>query len=327
MSSGFNPNAAYQQIGTDTGQVIYLQGGVYFDINGNVVSPLVNVPPGPAGPSYPVATFATLPGASQASGQTYLVSDIGVGGSLWRSNGIRWSPVGGSCILFKCAIPIISCSTGNIGNNGALTAITALPTTYSGGAWVNLPAGAIAAGVPAAQTAYWGIFTTGQAATIYNNIQPASGFPTPPTAGQLVPFVTTGPGAFTGITAATVLLTIPLPAGAMGANGQLRITSSANYTNSAGTKTYGVKLSTLSAPAIAPTTTTNVIKTDIFTNVNSQAINKAAGTSQPGAAQASTYGAIDTSVVQNITLNVTCNTATDNFVLDNALGELLSDGT
>jgi len=40
MPGGFNPNAVYQQIGTDTGQIIYLQGGVFFDINGNVVSVL-----------------------------------------------------------------------------------------------------------------------------------------------------------------------------------------------------------------------------------------------------------------------------------------------
>ena len=45
MPGGFNPNAAYQQIGTDTGQIIYLQGGTYFDINGNVINPLVTVPP------------------------------------------------------------------------------------------------------------------------------------------------------------------------------------------------------------------------------------------------------------------------------------------
>lgn len=323
MPSGFNPNAAYQQIGTDTGQVVYLQGGVYFDINGNVVSPLVNVPPGPAGPSYPVATFSTLPGASQASGQTYLVSDIGVGGSLWRSNGIRWSPVGGAAILFKCAIPIITCSTGNIGNNGALTAITALATTYSGGAWVNLPAGAIAAGVPATQTAYWGIFTTGQAATIYNNIQPATGFPTPPTAGQLVPFVTAGPGAFTGITAATALLTFALPAGAMGPNGQLRIFASQTFTNSAGTKSWSVKLGASTIVSAGPTTTASINYTLTTANRNSQGL-QSSGASNFGG---NIYTAIDTSLAQNITFNITDNTATDNFVLENVLIELLSDGT
>ena len=46
MPGGFNPNAAFQQIGTDTGQILFLQGGVYFDINGNVVSLLLNNGPG-----------------------------------------------------------------------------------------------------------------------------------------------------------------------------------------------------------------------------------------------------------------------------------------
>lgn len=47
MPGGFNPNAAYQQVGSDTGQVLYLQGTTLFDVNGNVVAaPPKSVPPG-----------------------------------------------------------------------------------------------------------------------------------------------------------------------------------------------------------------------------------------------------------------------------------------
>lgn len=44
-------------------------------------------------------TWATLPSASSLSGKTALVSDVGSGGSLWKSNGSRWFVVGGSVIL------------------------------------------------------------------------------------------------------------------------------------------------------------------------------------------------------------------------------------
>lgn len=229
-------------------------------------------------------------------------------------------------ILFKSAIPIISCSTGNMGNNGALTAITALPTTYSGGAWVNLPAGAIAAGVPAVQTSYWCVFSTSQAGTVYNNTQPATGYPTPPTAAQLVPFVTTGPGAFTGITAATALLTVPIPGGSIGANGQMRITYWGSYTNSGGTKLQAVLLG--ASQLFATTGTTQVANywTSITSNINAQNLNKTVFI-EASTTGAPTYTSEDLSVTKNLVFRVTNNTATDNFVLEDVLIELLSDGS
>jgi hypothetical protein len=236
-------------------------------------------------------------------------------------------------LFFKSSIPIISCSTGNIGNNGALTAITALPTTYSGGAWVNLPAGAIAAGVPAAQTSYWAVFSTTQAATVYNNIQPATGFPTPPASPTA--FVTTGPGAFTGITAATTFLTIPLPGGSIGSNGQLRISAGGSFTASTGTKTLTGKLASTSfiTPAFFSGGSTNAfLLNGIISNVNAQNSNKAvsgtiSNSTAVGVVATATYGAVDTSLAQNITFVILNNTATDNFVLEDVLIEILSDGT
>lgn len=54
MPGGFNPNAAYTQISTDTGQIIFLQGATYFDINGNVVLyPFFSNGPGSGGQAVP----------------------------------------------------------------------------------------------------------------------------------------------------------------------------------------------------------------------------------------------------------------------------------
>lgn len=52
-------------------------------------------------------------------------------------------------VFSRTGIPFIVAPTGTMGNNGAVTMGTALPTTYSGGAWIWYPAGAVAAGTPA----------------------------------------------------------------------------------------------------------------------------------------------------------------------------------
>lgn len=44
-------------------------------------------------------TFATLPSAASNSGALAWVSDIGGYGTLFRSNGTRWTPVGGRAVL------------------------------------------------------------------------------------------------------------------------------------------------------------------------------------------------------------------------------------
>lgn len=44
-------------------------------------------------------TWALLPSASSMSGKTAWVSDVGGAGSMWKSNGTRWKPVGGSVFL------------------------------------------------------------------------------------------------------------------------------------------------------------------------------------------------------------------------------------
>ena len=53
--------------------------------------------------------------------------------------------LGTSFVLAKWGIPFIVATTGTMGNNGAISAMTALDITYSGGAWLYLPAGAVAA--------------------------------------------------------------------------------------------------------------------------------------------------------------------------------------
>lgn len=51
-------------------------------------------------------TFATLPSAPDYAGFRVFVSDIGINGSVWYSNGTRWLPVGGRVVLYRSTTPI-----------------------------------------------------------------------------------------------------------------------------------------------------------------------------------------------------------------------------
>ncbi len=80
----------------------------------------------------PGTSWANLPAPSDFQGLLF-VNDVGINGSIWRSNGTVWSLVGGSCVLGQSAVAV-SCTTttneevlqsvnlpaGVLGVNGAL---------------------------------------------------------------------------------------------------------------------------------------------------------------------------------------------------------------
>lgn len=114
-----------------------------------------------------------------------------------------------------------------------------------------------------------------------------------------------------GDAVAQTMATITIPAGAMGRNGSVRITSVWSYTNSANAKTIATKFGGTSYAVVSPTTTAdNRIQTQIF---NRNATNSQIGNhfqNQGGwgsSASALVTSAIDTTAAVNITL--TCNWA------------------
>lgn len=140
----------------------------------------------------------------------------------------------------KWGIPIVFGPTGTMSNNGAVTWGTALPNIYAGGAWVVMPAGSIAAGVPAAAAILWyvgGADTTH--GTFFNSTMDQA---SPQTAGTATAFVTTGPGAFTGVTAQTTIFTATLAANAMSANGKLKAALFWSATNNANAKSQNLAI-------------------------------------------------------------------------------------
>src|ERR1043165_8686523 len=126
-----------------------------------------------------------------------------------RTDCTSTAPVG----LSTSGIPFIKASSGTMGNNCAISAMTALPRTFSGGAYLWLPAGAIAAGVPAAASWYWFVASSTTAGTCYNSTYTSG----TPTAGTLTAFSTTGPGAFTGSASAMPGPSLTGPASTLGA--------------------------------------------------------------------------------------------------------------
>lgn len=85
----------------------------------------------------PVYTWATLPSAAANNGLRVHVSDVGEGGSDWKSNGTLWLPVNGSVLLARSgtqasvtgttaetALATIAIRAGIMGTNGQLRVTT-----------------------------------------------------------------------------------------------------------------------------------------------------------------------------------------------------------
>jgi hypothetical protein len=135
-------------------------------------------------------------------------------------------------------VPVGIGPTGTMGNNGAVTWGTALPRAYTGGAFVWLPAGAIATSTPAAATALWYVGTDTTHGTFFNVAQSASldanGAPVIPTSPAA--FATTGPGAFTGLTTSQTLVSLTIPASTISTTGYFDIEANYSFNNNANNK-------------------------------------------------------------------------------------------
>lgn len=133
----------------------------------------------------------------------------------------------------------------------------------------------------------------------------------------------------TGDTSETVLATVPAPAGGMGPNGALRITTQWSYTNSANNKTLRCRLGGLSGAAVfAPfaTTTATAVIQRLLQNRNSQSSQV---TFQAGTINSFTTGsavatpAVDTSIAQDLVFTGQLANAGDAVTLESYLVELL----
>lgn len=219
--------------------------------------------------------------------------------------------------LFQCNLPMVMAPTGTMGNNGAITLGTALPTGFlNGPCYLYLPAGAIVTASAAGW--YYTVMSSTTAGVVYNNTY-SSGQPGIPGSAALVPFVTTGPGAYTGATTAQNALSFTLPGNLMGPNGVLEVYGILGFNASTNNKTVTVKVGSSTIFTIVEATTG--VKSFQF---EAQWANQGATGAQVAATgglsgtntTAQTYTAIDTTANQTITVQVTDATATDYIIID-----------
>ena len=209
---------------------------------------------------------------------------------------------------------LLAPSSGSFANNGALTLNVALPATNScssahGGCYMSFPAGAIATGVPAADTWYYTQCTTTTACTVFNNTYTGPGLPTAP--GSPTSFSTTGPGAYAATTTALTALQLTIPANSMGTNGRMNFTAVTLTTNSATSKTtrflYG---GTLFAQYTGTTSVAAFFQLSIWNQSATAQVAESFTLGQPTTG-ATTFATIDTTASQTLAINLLTNNVAD----------------
>lgn len=233
------------------------------------------------------------------------------------------SPVATTPIkLAASGIPFIIAPTGTMGNNGAITLGTALATTYAL-AYIYLPAGALFTGSGAGW--YFCQMSSTTVGVVYQNMY-ISGAPTIPSAP--VAWVSTGPGAYTGVTGGITGPQITIPAGLLGPNGALRLSQLDSMNASANAKALSAFIGATSIWAATLSTTGQFGFASISTIYNrgaqnsnvTLAIGTPAGTGTAGAAN--NFTSINFAVAQVLSFNLNTGTATDLIVIESFLIEV-----
>jgi hypothetical protein len=201
-------------------------------------------------------------------------------------------------------------------NNGAITVGTALPAIYAK-CYLYLPAGAIAAGVPAAAAWLYAEMTSTTLGTVYNNsFDPNLG--ATPTAPAKVAFATTGPGAYAGVTAEITNVQAAIPAAAMGVVGQLQQSCVYSVNNTAGAKTCRLKFGGSSYAAPDGANGTIVWSRGTVTNAGESGRQVTEGQNVVGNTSGNTGPnelTIDTSAATTCAVSTQKAVATDNIIL------------
>ena len=229
-------------------------------------------------------------------------------------------------VLGQSHIPFILVSSGSMGDNGALSAVTTLPATYPS-AYVYLPTGAITAASTAGW--YYTVFSSATAGTVYNNTYTA-GTPTIP--ASPTPFVVTGPvgGTFTQTTASLITAySLNIPGNTLGTNGAIRAAQSYSYASSANAKTVKNYYSSYALFTNANSTSGDQggsflagFSNRQATNVQVTAFGNAAGGLGIGATSP-LIGGIDSTANQNYTVQMQLVNASDFIVNESITVELI----
>lgn len=223
-------------------------------------------------------------------------------------------------ILAQSAVPVCLAPNGTVATNGAITLVTALPTTYSGGIWLRLPAGAVSGG---SAGLYWAVMSSTTQGQVYTNfVDPASAF-TPYIPGTLAAAVGSN-SAYTQSTAIITMVNVTIPGGAMGPNGAYRLTWKFNGSG-AGSKAQRAKFG--DQTPWNPFSVTTSPASGIHSLQNRGSVNRQyssnGSSGDSGSAGTGVYIALDTSIDQTLALTTQLTTATDAGITEGFMLEIL----
>ena len=227
--------------------------------------------------------------------------------------------VGIERVVASWGVPVALASSGTMGNNGAASAMTAMPTIYSAGIWLYIPAGAIAAGEPATAAYRWFKGSSTTAGTFYNSSWDGTGVPP---LGTDTAYATTGPGAFTGVAAGEIAAgSVSIGAADIGANGALTIDAIATINTAAGNKIFRIDLGgTDIFSQTAATNTSGLVHVVAFNGgaANRQKIAALWANGASLVTAAPTYASVDTSGATTLSFTLEKNTATNHAIWEGA---------
>lgn len=219
-------------------------------------------------------------------------------------------------VLYKIGIPFImpSGASMNMGNNGALTSVAGLNTTYAK-CYCYFPANQIFAGSTAGW--YYTTFSSATAATVFNNTY-VSGIPTIP--ASPTSFVTTGPGAITQTTGSDITVhTLAVAGSTIDLTGQFVIDM---LVANGGVATNKIYKAAYGGTGFLSTTQTSNKSFAAYRTVanrgatNAQVSETLASAGFNATAGAPTYLSIDTTASQNFTTTMQLQAGTDSPVFE-----------
>lgn len=264
--------------------------------------------------------FATLSGAETFSTgvKTFNDGKLSIKGAISGNVKIQAPAVAGvdTIIYINRAIvsgivPMILQSSGTMGANGALSAITAMQQYAS--CYMFFPAGRVFSG--SAAGLYYTTMLTTTTATVWNNAY-TGGTPTIPASPTAV--VDAGPGAYTQTLAAITVITNTVPGGSLGKSGNSVQKPIYSVPNNANAKTASIFFANSSAAQSLASTRSSRTQFD-FRNSQSESVNVAyAALATPfgSTVNAPLYTTINTAVDQTASITFALGVATDYMVLE-----------
>lgn len=258
-------------------------------------------------------TSTSIPLATAvAPGTQYFDTAIGTG-TLFTSDGISWNQLNPDRLIAQWGIPLILPSSGTLSAAGALSGITALANIYAN-CFMFFPANAVA--TVSAAGMYFVQMSSTTAGTVFQNTF-TSGAPSVPATAALIPCTTAS--NYTSATATNqTLVTIAVPANALGPNGKFKVTGLLSNNNSANSKTMQINFGALSVSTASNTTNLgSPFSHEIFNRGVTNAQVSSSSTGMGPTAAAPTVAANDTTAAVSFTVQLQLVTAaTDTCQLD-----------